>query len=57
MTDAVLIYNALLRAERRFEAMALAEPTGTGREQLRMCQSVVFVIREEVGNGLAEDGR
>ena len=55
MTDADLIYNALLRAERRAE---MAADAAAGSNDPR---SVVFkagllavrMIREEVGNGLA----
>ena len=56
MTDADLIYNALLRAERRAETTrdilkaqdAADAPLGVG------LWLAVMLIREEIGNGLAQ---
>ena len=54
MTDADLIYNALLRAERRLEAEAAEIPEGRdARYRANAILRAIFAIREEVGNGLA----
>ena len=52
MTDADLIYNALLRAERRLERKAAADTTLTGA-YARLAFTIVEGIRQEVGAGLA----
>ena len=52
MTDADLIYNALLRAEKRFEAWAARDPT-MPPQMARLGELVVQTIREEIGNGMA----
>ena len=53
MTDADLIYNALLRAERRMEEWTERDPTMLPRES-RLGFLVINAIREEIGRGLAE---
>lgn len=52
MTDADLIYNALLRAEKRFADMALMRE-GSARAVTQLAGCIVQAIREEVGSGLA----
>ncbi len=52
MSDADLIYNAFLRAERRYEAAAAREPNVATRAFLMLSHGVVKNIREEIGNGL-----
>jgi hypothetical protein len=55
MTDADLIYNALLRAERRLEE-ALKEPGPDGAWEIRSGAFLAFrVLREEIGNGIARE--
>lgn len=57
MSDAELIYAALLRAERRLEERAERAPHGTHavvQQELRPMQLAVLLIREEIGRGLAE---
>jgi hypothetical protein len=56
MTDADLIYNALLRAERRMEALA-ARDTAMGGALADLGNAIIKTIREEVGNGLAKERR
>lgn len=56
MTDADLIYNALLRAERRFEEWPECDPTMSPREA-RLGLLVIQSIREELGNGLTKESR
>lgn len=60
MTDAELIYNATLRAERRLERMC-EEAATLGRASetpyLVSAYCVVKLLREEIGNGLAREGR
>lgn len=57
MTDAQLIYNALLRAEQRLESGAARE-ADSGKRAFRMFAcDLVQIIREEVGSGLAKEGR
>ena len=50
MTDADLIYNALLRAERRLEERYAPDASAIAR--LAALQAVI-IIREEIGNGIA----
>jgi hypothetical protein len=52
VSDADLIYNAFLRAERRYEAAAAREPNVATRAFLMLSHGVVKNIREEIGNGL-----
>ena len=52
MTDADLIYNALLRAERRAEA-AMREARAPEGHHAAAIAIAIRVIREEIGNGLA----
>jgi hypothetical protein len=54
MTDADLIYNALLRAEARLEK---ALPRPDGQAVHRAVLEAVQTIREEIGNGLAAERR
>lgn len=54
MTDADLIYNALLRVERKLEAGALAVHDASERV---LANYIIQTIREEIGNGLAQEGR
>lgn len=56
MTDADLIYNALLRAEKRLEEWPERDPT-MRPEWARLGQLVIQTIREEIGNGLSKEGR
>lgn len=53
MTDADLIYNALLRAERRYEAAAARTREDATRAYRMFAKDIIQIIREEVGNGLA----
>lgn len=55
MNDADLIYNALLRAERRLEEWTERDPTMLPRES-RLGFLIINAIREEVGAGLAKRG-
>ncbi len=52
MTDAELVYNACLRAERRVEFDMLPGATEDARE-LRASLLAIQTIRDEIGNGLA----
>jgi hypothetical protein len=57
VTDADLIYNALLRAERRIEE-EIAKPGPDGVWEVRSGAFLALrVLREEIGNGLAKEGR
>lgn len=57
MTDADLIYNALLRAEKRLEADLALKHTVQTLLMMSASFAAVRVIREEIGNGLAAEGR
>lgn len=61
MTDAELIYNALLRAERKAEAMAgrtLVDLDGTYvPTTATTILRAIAMIREEIGGGLSEEKR
>ena len=54
MKDADLIYNALLRAERRMEADLRSADDGMEYVAAYAKYVAVAVIREEIGRGLAE---
>lgn len=63
MTDADLIYNALLRAERRLD-VAISAPTDNRESDLRYPGNLLraaliatTLVREEIGNGLSGEGR
>jgi hypothetical protein len=57
MTDADLIYKALLRAERRLEP-ELQQPGPDGAWEIRSGAILALrLIREEIGNGLSREGR
>lgn len=56
MTDADLIYNALLRAEKRLEDVA-RDLTHPQTERALVALTAVQIIREEIGNGLARESR
>lgn len=53
MTDAEMIYNALLRAERRLEATAADGNYPQAAEIARPALIAAQVIREEIGSALA----
>jgi hypothetical protein len=57
--DADLIYNALLRLERKLEAQIPkgSTPVTTGIQWLLGTFYTVQAIREEIGNGLSKEGR
>lgn len=58
MTDADLIYNALLRAERRVETATAREASEPAKQALMLFGlSIIQTIREEIGCGLAKEGR
>lgn len=58
MTDADLIYNALLRAERKLEARAADEVTSPEVAKLNLAAfAALRTLREEIGNGLTGEGR
>ena len=57
MNDADLIYNALLRAERRLEATAMDGAFPQAAEIARSALIATQTIREEIGHALAEDRR
>lgn len=57
MTDADLIYNALLRAEQRLERSASDGAFPQAAELARAALVAAQAIREEIGNGLAREGR
>lgn len=55
MTDAELIYNAGLRAERRIEEKANAEPAGSPQRSFYLSALLaVTTLREEIGKGIVE---
>ena len=55
MTDADLIYNALLRAGKRIEErMADLDVDGAAYGECCTVLYAIETIREEIGNGLAE---
>lgn len=53
MTDAEVIYNALLRAERRLESVATDGNYPQAAELARPALIAVHAIREEIGSALA----
>lgn len=53
MTDAEVIYNALLRAERRLEAVATDGKYPQAAEMAHPAFLAVQAIREEIGSALA----
>lgn len=57
MTDADLIYNALLRAERRLEETASDARYPHAADLARPALIALQTIREEIGNALAGEGR
>lgn len=58
MSDADLIYNACLRAERRIEERVIAQKGNPNTEYvLHLVQSVFQTLREEIGNGLSRESR
>jgi len=58
MTDADLIYNALLRAEKRLEDKADSYPKGGDmRTGVLIGLACLITLREEIGNGLSKEGR
>lgn len=61
MTDAQLIYDALLRAERRFDGIdtrGVPEVSPLiSREAATYALIALNVLREEIGNGLMKEGR
>lgn len=57
MTDADLIYNALLRVEKFLEGPANDPSFPQGYERARVALFIVELIRGEIGNGLAREGR
>lgn len=54
MTDAELIYNALLRAERRYEAAAARTRESETRAYRMFAKDIIQTIRQEIGKGLAQ---
>ena len=54
MSDADLIYNALLRAERKLEEWPARDPTMRD-DFSRLGFLIINAIREEVGNGLSKE--
>lgn len=57
MTDADLVYAALLRAERRLEELRENTTTPELVPYMATAHKAVQVIREEIGTGLAREGR
>lgn len=57
MTEADIIYNALLRAERRMEAIATDGNRPLAADIARPALAALQMLREEIGNGLSKDGR
>lgn len=58
MSDADLIYNACLRAERKLEERAAdlrANPEAAF--YVRVCLTALETLREEIGNGLSRETR
>lgn len=56
MSDADLIYNACLQAEKRLEAMEKAAAPGTSA-LVRLSLLAIQTLREEIGNGLSREDR
>lgn len=60
MTDADLIYNACLRVEERLDArvaeLRRANST-TAALHVMALGNLMQLLREEIGNGLSEEGR
>lgn len=55
-TDADLIYNACLRAERRLEERVKAQHGNpTAEYTLHLIQTVFQTLREEIGTGIARE--
>lgn len=57
MTDADLVYNAFLRAERRLEATANDGAYPRAAEVALTALATVQTLREEIGRALSEEGR
>jgi hypothetical protein len=57
MTDADLIYNALLRAERRLEDELIVPGPDSKYEITAGALVAIGHFREELGNGLARERR
>lgn len=58
MTDADLIYNALLRAELRLQKLYEERTPGTTARAIALTSfAALSILREEIGNGLAQEGR
>lgn len=57
MTDADLVYNALLRAAKRLESEMGKPENAQSHEAMLGAFVAVETIREEIGNGLAAEGR
>lgn len=57
MTDADLVYNALLRAERRLEATATDSAFPQASDLARPALIALQTLREEIGSGLSGEGR
>jgi hypothetical protein len=55
MTDADLIYNALLRAERRAEDWARAYDEEATRRIAGIALTAIRFVREEICNGLSKE--
>lgn len=58
MSDADLIYNACLRAERKLEERA--ENLGGSPDvaiHVQVCLTAIQTLREEIGNGLSREER
>lgn len=51
MRDAELIYNAILRAERKMETHPEVDPT-CSPETANLARFILQVIRTEIGNGM-----
>ena len=56
MTDADLIYNACLRAEKRLEAIAKS-PVHPDLPIARAALLAVQTLREEIGTGMTKESR
>jgi hypothetical protein len=55
MTDAQLLYDACLRAERRIEVATARETSQPTKQALMLFGlSIIQTLREEIGRGLAE---
>jgi len=57
MTDADLVYNACLRAERTLEAITKDGNHPVAAELALPSLIAIKTLREEIGNGLAREGR